>query len=70
MGSLLAVLNNVWGVLVELQFVVQCDPEVSETVHNLHWLIVNVFNICLCPRQFPFFATQKLIIHQVHDIKL
>ena len=29
--------------LVEVQFIVQCDPEVSETVHNLHWLIVNVY---------------------------
>ena len=42
MGSLLAALNKVWGVLVEGQFIVQCDPEVSETVHNLHWLIVSV----------------------------
>ena len=29
--------------LVEVQFIFQCDPEVSETVHNLHWLIVNVY---------------------------
>lgn len=42
MQSLLTVFMDVCGMLIKVQFTVQSDAKVFDTVHYLHWLVVDV----------------------------